>query len=82
MEIKLKLKGKLKVKMVWIRRFRLRKKIWEFEENGNKMTCINQLVILGELVNQGTRETMREHVRKTRVFITLVEFLGNSMVHE
>jgi hypothetical protein len=53
MEIKLKLKGKLKVKMVWIRRFRLRKKIWEFEENGNKMTCINQLVILGELVKPG-----------------------------
>jgi hypothetical protein len=54
MEIKLKLKGKFKVKeVVWIRRFRLRKKIWEFEENGNKMTCINQLVILGELVKPG-----------------------------
>ncbi len=25
---------------------------------------------------------MRLHVRKTRVFITLVEFLGNGMVHE
>ena len=54
MEIKVKLKGKFKVKeVVWIRRFRLRKKIREFEENGNKMTCINQLVILGELVKPG-----------------------------
>ncbi len=32
---------------------RLRKKIGEFEENGNKVTCINQLVILGKLVEPG-----------------------------
>jgi hypothetical protein len=29
------------------------KKFGKFEENGNKMTCINQLVILGGLVEPG-----------------------------
>jgi hypothetical protein len=38
--------------VVWIRRVDFIK-IGEFEENGNKMTCINQLVILGRLVKPG-----------------------------
>ncbi len=53
MEIKLKLKDKFKVKNGVDKAVRLRKKIGEFEENGNKMTCINQLVILGRLVKPG-----------------------------
>ncbi len=54
LEIKLKLKGKFKVKkVVWIRRLDFVKKFGSFEENGNKMTCINQLVILEELVKPG-----------------------------